>query len=130
VERSEIERIIEIWKNGIPARRYDETCALWAPDGTFTVYRAAGNPSGWGDRIVRIGPAGARELFSDFHDTCETHVYEVRGVTIDTTARRAAWQVKFAGERAGERIEQELAFMLHFDDEGRISAAFIWPGNP
>lgn len=130
MQRAEFEHIIETWKDGVPNRRYEETCAFWAPDGEFTVYRAAGNPSDWGEKIVRRGPEGARELFSDFHDACETRRYEVDCVTIDTESGRAAWQVRFSGERVGERIEQELAFMIQMDDAGRIAAAFIWPGNP
>ena len=48
MDRQPFERIIMTWKQGVPARAYDETCAFWAENGTFTVYRAAGNPGDWG----------------------------------------------------------------------------------
>ena len=130
ITRERLEYIINTWKEGIPSRNYAETCSFWDKDGEFNVYKASGNPGEWGNKITRIGPSGALELFSDFHDECETFSYQVFGITIDLETARAAWQVNFRGRRKGENINQELAFMIELNSKGKISKSFIWHGNP
>ncbi len=130
MNRKTFEDIIDTWKKDIPNRIYDKTCAFWDEDGEFTVYKALGNPGKWGNKIVKKGPLGARELFSDFHDKCDTHVYNVIGIAIDVDNKRAAWRVEFEVNRNSEMIKQELAFMIELNDKEKIIKAFIWPGNP
>lgn len=130
MNRKILEDIITIWKEDIPNRKYDKLCNYWDEIGEFTVYRAAGNPNKWGNKIVEIGPLGAKKLFKDFHDNCETYTYDVSGIIIDEKNKRAAWQVEFMGKRKKEDIKQELAFIIHLNDKNKISKAFIWPGNP
>lgn len=125
-----LRNIIETWRKGIPNRDYDDTVGFWAEDGTFSVYEGEGNPKGWGSKITKVGPEGARFLFKEFHDHCETFVYDVKNVTIDAENSRAAWIVVFEGERGGEKISMENSFMIELNDRGEIQDAFIWTGNP
>ncbi|MBN2169638.1 MAG: hypothetical protein JW738_10375 [Actinobacteria bacterium] len=130
VTREYVQNIIDTWKNGIPNRDYDATVAFWAEDGRFSVYEGKGNPRGWGSKITKIGPQGARFLFSEFHDTCETTLYDVRDISIDVENKRASWVVIFEGGRDNEHIEMENAFMIDLNERGEIVNALIWTGNP
>jgi hypothetical protein len=130
VTREYLENIIDTWRKGIPNRDYDATVGFWAENGKLSVYEGKGNPDGWGNKIIKTGRDGARFLFSEFHDKCETFIYEVTNVTIDTENRRAAWIVYFEGKRGNENIKMENSFMIELNDQGEIQDAMIWTGNP
>ena len=130
VTREYMAKIIDTWRNGIPNRDYDGTVAYWAEDGNFSVYEGEGNPKGWGSKITKDGPEGARFLFREFHDHCVTTLYDVRNITVDVENRRAAWVVIFEGNRDGEEIRMENSFMFELNESGKITDALIWTGNP